>query len=159
ERRLTAFRETLQELGWREGRNLRIDHRFAGAKADQYPVLARELVEARPDVLVGHSTPVTPALQRETRTIPIVFISVSDPVGAGFVASYAHPGGNITGFPSYTPAGVKWLELLKEIAPQVKRVAVLLQLGTQSPAEHFRSIESAAAAFDIQPLAISVLDA
>jgi putative ABC transport system substrate-binding protein len=157
QRRMTAFRKQLQELGWSEGRNLRIEARFAAGDQNQYRTLAKELVGAQPDVLVGHSRLVTAALQHETNTIPIVFLAASDPVGSGFVKSYAHPGGNITGFTSYAPAGVKWVELLKQVAPGITRVAILSDAGDPT-ISGLRSIESDAPAFGVRPVTLAVQD-
>jgi putative tryptophan/tyrosine transport system substrate-binding protein len=110
----------LKELGWADGRNVQFDYRWAAGDANRMRTLARELVELQPDVILTRSTPATAALQKETQTIPIIFVAVSDPVGEGFVASVARPGGNVTGF---TNAGSsmasKWLALLKEIAPRI----------------------------------------
>jgi putative ABC transport system substrate-binding protein len=129
--RLTAFRQGLERLGWIEGHTVRIDYRFAPARPDQAQRFAKELVALRPDILVGNSTPATGAFLRETRTIPIVFVGVSDPVGSGFVASVARPGGNTTGFTNFEPSLIgKWLELLKEIAPGIVRVAVIFNPKT-----------------------------
>ena len=120
--RLAGFREGLGRLGWIEGRNVRIDYRFATWGPDQAQLFAKELIALRPNVLVGNSTPASVALLRETRTIPIVFVGVSDPVGGGLVAS----SGNTTGFTNFEPSLTgKWLELLKEIAPGIVRVAVI----------------------------------
>src|SRR5262249_20579739 len=99
--RVAGFRQGLEKLGWLEDRNIRIDARFAAGKADQFQALAKELDALQPDVIFAHSTPVVAALQRESRTIPIVFVSVSDPIGSGFVAGLARPGGNITGLLQY----------------------------------------------------------
>ena len=101
--RLAGLRQGLEAFGWSEGRNIRIDYRFASGNADQYQVLAKELVALQPDVILAQSTPVAAALQRESRAIPIVFMSVSDPIGSGFVASLARPGGNLTGLLAYAP--------------------------------------------------------
>jgi putative ABC transport system substrate-binding protein len=124
--RLAGFRQGLEKLGWSEGRNIRIDLRFAAGRADRYPILAKELIALQPDVILAQSPPVVIAFQRETRTIPIVFASVSDPIGAGLVASLARPGGNLTGVLQYE-AGIagKWLAMLKEIAPRLERAALL----------------------------------
>src|SRR6201987_3985762 len=98
---LSAFRQALEQLGWSEDRNVEIDYRFAGGRSDRYLPLAQELIASRPDVIVATGTPITATLQRETRAIPIVFTSVSDPIGAGFVASLARPGGNVRGLRLY----------------------------------------------------------
>jgi putative ABC transport system substrate-binding protein len=133
--RLAAFRQALQTLGWIEGRNIHIDYRFAGGDPARVQAYVAELVNAAPDLIVGHSTPVAAALKQATSTIPIVFAAVNDPLGQGFVASLAHPGGNITGFAfiEFTVVG-KWLELLKEIAPGLRRVALIFNPQT---APHF----------------------
>jgi putative ABC transport system substrate-binding protein len=123
---LAGLRDGLARLGWVEGNTIHIDYRFAGGNADRFPVLAKELIALRPDVIFAQSTPVAAALQRETRAIAIVFVEVSDPIGSGFVASLARPGGNLTGIIQYeTGITGKWLAMLKEIAPSLARVAVL----------------------------------
>src|SRR5262249_16623398 len=115
-----AFREGLQKLGWTEGRNIRIDSPWAAGHAEAMQPLAKELVALQPDLILSPTTPTPAALLQQTRTIPIIFVNVADPIGSGFVASLSRPGGNITGFVTMEPtiAG-KWLELLKEIAPGV----------------------------------------
>jgi putative ABC transport system substrate-binding protein len=129
--RMKTFQEGLRALGWVEGSNVRFDNRWAGGDADRYPTHAAELVSLGPDVILTGSTPAGRALQQATRTIPIIFVSISDPVGDGFVASLAKPGGNMTGFSNYDPAMVgKWLELLKEIAPNTKKVSVVYNPDT-----------------------------
>jgi putative tryptophan/tyrosine transport system substrate-binding protein len=135
--RLTKFKLELNGLGWSEGRQVQIDVRFAAGNPDQYSVLAKELVALQPDLIVANTTAVAAALQRQTRTIPIVFVNVSDPIGAGFVATLARPGGNLTGVLLYE-AGVvsKWLALLKEIAPRLARVAFIGNPKT-SPVDYF----------------------
>src|SRR5712691_223688 len=128
---LAAFMKALQELGWADGRNIRIDYRWAAGNADRMRAFAKELVSLQPDLIVGHTTPVIAALQRETRMIPIVFVIVSDPVGSGFVAGLPRPGGNITGFINVeAEMGGKWLEMLKEIAPRISRVAIMFNPDT-----------------------------
>jgi putative tryptophan/tyrosine transport system substrate-binding protein len=124
--RLAGFRKGLEKLGWLEGRNVRIVTRFAAGRPDQFPVFAKELVAMQPDVILAHSPPIAAALQRANRAIPIVFVSISDPIGAGLVESLARPGGNITGMLQYE-AGIagKWLAMLKEIAPGLGRVMLL----------------------------------
>jgi putative tryptophan/tyrosine transport system substrate-binding protein len=126
-RRLTGFRERLEGLGWFEGQNIRIDFRFAPAGAEQQAEKsAKELVALNPDVIVAHSTLIARALQRQTATIPIVFVSVGDPIGAGLVASWARPGANLTGPLTIEPSIIgKWFEMLKEIDPHLERIALL----------------------------------
>jgi len=142
---LAAFRQGLQQLGWSEDRNIRIDTRFAADRPDQYQVLAKKLVALQPDAIFAYTTPITAALQRESRTIPIVFAQVSDPVGSGLVASIARPGGNLTGLLLYEKGITgKWAAMLKEIAPHLKRVALLANPKT-TPYDYFvRSAETAA---------------
>jgi putative tryptophan/tyrosine transport system substrate-binding protein len=128
---LTAFRDALAKLGWIEGNNIRIELRWSTADADRMRTVAKELADLRPDVIFSQTTPAISALARQTRTIPIVFVLVSDPVGSGFAASLARPSGNITGFTGNDPAiGGKWMELLKEIAPRTARVALLSNPAT-----------------------------
>jgi putative ABC transport system substrate-binding protein len=132
QRWLTSFTKGLAELGWTSGRNLQTDIRWAGNDVDLMQKFAKELVALKPNVILAFGTPVTAALQRETRTIPIVFAIVSDPVGEGFVGSLAHPGGNITGFHnSEASIGGKWFEqLLAQVAPALKRVAMIYNPDT-----------------------------
>jgi putative tryptophan/tyrosine transport system substrate-binding protein len=142
---VVAFRSALTKLGWTEGSNLRIELRWGAGDADRMKTFAKELVDLRPDAIIGHTTPVTRALARETPTIPIVFWAVSDPIGSGFGASLAHPGGNITGFSAYDPAvGGKWMALLKEIAPRTVRVALLFNPATAVAPQLFISYIQAA---------------
>src|SRR5208282_5606011 len=160
--RLAAFRHALETLGWMEGRNILIDYRFAPANPDQAESFAKELVGLRPDALVGNSTPATAALLHETRTIPIVFVGVSDPVGSGFVASVARPGGNSTGFTNFEPSLTgKWLQMLKEIAPGIVRVWVLFNPNTAPGGGSFflGSFESVARSFAVEPITAPVIDA
>jgi putative ABC transport system substrate-binding protein len=123
---LAPFRDELAKLGWSEGSNIRIELRWSAADADRMKRFAKELVDLRPDAIFAQTTPAISALARETRTIAIVFVLVSDPIGSGFTTSLARPSGNITGFTGNDPAiGGKWMELLKEIAPRTTRVALL----------------------------------
>src|SRR5262249_6243718 len=123
---VAAFRTDLQGLGWTEGRNIRLDYRWAELNAEAMQRFAKELIALKPDLILSQTTPSTAALLQHTRTIPIVFALVSDPIGSGFVASLARPGGNATGFVvTEGSQGGKWLELLKEIAPRVTRVAAM----------------------------------
>jgi putative ABC transport system substrate-binding protein len=123
---LSAFKHRLHELGWDEDRNIRIDFRFTGQVPERMRAGAEELIALAPDVIVVWANPAAAIVQEATRTIPIVFVSVSDPLGGGFVTNLAHPGGNITGFHNFeTTIGGKWLQMLKEIAPTVRRVAFI----------------------------------
>jgi putative ABC transport system substrate-binding protein len=123
---LAAFTKALAELGWVDGRNIRIEYRWGASDLGRIQAAARELVGLNPDLLVGQTTPATAALQRETRTIPIMFVVVSDPVGSGFVASLPRPGGNITGFINIEGSvSGKWIEFLKDIVPGASRAALL----------------------------------
>jgi putative ABC transport system substrate-binding protein len=123
---VSAFTQALAGLGWTDGRNVRMEFRWAGGDVNRMRTLARELVGLQPDVILAATTPATSAVQRETRTIPAVFASVSDPVGSGFVAAFNRPGGNITGFAYLEGSlGGKWLELLSEIAPGLKQAAFM----------------------------------
>jgi hypothetical protein len=132
--RVKAFRQTLEQYGWSEGRNIHMDIRFSAIRSDEYQALAKEMVALQPDVIFGHTTPVVVALQRESRTVPIVFVNVSDPLGSGLVTSLAHPGGNITGLMLYEEGITgKWLALLKEIAPHLSRAAPSPADGLRAP--------------------------
>jgi putative tryptophan/tyrosine transport system substrate-binding protein len=156
---VAAFRGALTKLGWTEGSNLRTELRWGAGDANRIRTFAKELVDLRPESILGHSTPVTGALARETRTIPIVFTVVADPIGSGFAASLAHPGGNITGFSDFSSVlGGKWVELLKEIAPRTVRMALLFNPATTSPIEFYMSsIQAAASSFAVQVSAAPVL--
>jgi putative ABC transport system substrate-binding protein len=149
---LAAFRSGLAKLGWKEGGNLRIELRWGAGDPDKIGRMARELVELHPDLILGQTTPVTAALVRETKRIPVVFMTVSDPIASGFVATLARPGGNVTGFALFEAAlGGKWVELLKQIAPRTTRVALLFNPGTAPPLKiYMSSIQAAASSFAIQ---------
>ena len=155
--RLGAFQSGMRDLGWTDGGNVRMEVRFAAgsvAKANDY---AAELVGLAPDVLVANSSPAVAALQQRTRTIPIVFAQVVDPVSAGFVENLARPGGNITGFVSLDYAfGAKWLELLKEIAPRVSRVGVLRDPTTSGAAGQLGALQGAASLLRVELTALDV---
>ena len=138
QRHVTAFRQGLQALGWTDGHNIRTDYRWVIGDIDHRQTLAKEIVKQRPDVIVAESTVGVTALARESRTIPIVFINVSDPIGSGFAASLARPGGTITGFTSNEPTlGSKWPQLLKEIAPGVGRMGFMFNPDTAPHADAF----------------------
>src|SRR5262245_60996576 len=140
--RIEAFTRQLQELGWVEGRNIKIDLRFGGGDDDRRRAYAAELIGMTPDAIVANSAPAVTALAQQTKTIPVGFTNGFDPVAGGFVASLARPGGNITGFSNFEPAMAgKWLELLKEIAPRVTRVTAMFDRNNPnaefaSTAEH-----------------------
>jgi ABC-type uncharacterized transport system substrate-binding protein len=151
-----GFTQGLAELGWVDGRNLRMEVRWGRGDIDRIRTFAKELVALQPDVILSHGTPVTAALHGETRTIPIVFVTVSDPVGDGFVAGLPHPGGNITGFlTSESAITAKMFELLTEIAPGLKRVAILFNPDT-APGRgtyYFRDFEPAVRSINVEPIA------
>jgi putative ABC transport system substrate-binding protein len=152
---LSGFIQGLLELGWTRGRNMQIDVRWAASDVDHMRVLAKELVDLRPDVILTSGTAATAALRRETQTIPIVFTLVGDPVGDGFVAGLARPGGNITGFPSQEgEMGGKWVELLAEIAPNIKRVAMMFNPDAAAGGGSYflPSFEAAARSRNVVPI-------
>jgi putative ABC transport system substrate-binding protein len=153
--RIAAFRQGLQQLGWAEGRNIRIDLRWGGGNVERTRDFATELVRLSPDVIFAYAVAQLAPLSRETRTIPIVFVGASAPVEDGFVASFAHPGGNITGFTQYEPSMVgKWLAALKEIAPAIARVTIIVNPETAPMRGTFylREFEIAAATLNIEPI-------
>jgi putative ABC transport system substrate-binding protein len=158
EARLTAFRQRLASLGWSEGSNLHIDVRWSAGDVARAASLAKELVALQPDAILANTTPVTAAVHHETKTIPIVFVQVSDPVGSGFVESLSHPGGNITGFVNLEASmAEKWLELLKEIAPSATRVGVMFNPQTAPYAEYYlKPIQAAAPKLEVTAFPIPV---
>jgi putative ABC transport system substrate-binding protein len=155
---VAGFREELRKLGWMEGRNIEIDTRWATAESMQ--VFAKELVALQPDFILTSSTPATAAMVQQTRTIPIIFVMVSDPVGSSFVASLSRPGGNVTGFTAIEGSlGGKWVELLKEIAPQVARVALLFNPAMATYAEYYlHPFKVAAASLGVEAIVAPVHD-
>lgn len=155
--RAAAFRQGLKTLGWIDGQDIKIDFRWASGSHERMQAFAEDLVRQQPDVILAGATAALAALQRKTRTIPIVFAQVTDPVGAGFVASLARPGGNITGLTQHEFAiSEKWLELLKQIAPNVTRVAVLYDPGNPANAGYLRMIATAAGSFGLDAPAFSI---
>src|SRR6516162_676080 len=143
--RLSAFTQALAELGWADGRNVRMDFRWGSADNNRIRMLAQELVGLQPDIILAGGTPATAALQREARTIPIVFASLADPVASGIVPRLNQPGGNITGFAAFEPSlGGKWLELLSEIAPGLKRAALMFNPDAAPVSTYMPSFETAA---------------
>src|SRR5215471_9721444 len=158
-RRLTVLVQGLQQLGWTEGRNARLEIRWAAGQADRIRKYAEELVALAPEVIVAPTSPVVGALQQATRAVPIVFVHVVDPVGAGYVASLARPSGNTTGFTAYEYSlSGKWLELLKEIAPGVTRAAVIRDPATSAGIGQFSAIRAAAALLRVELTPIGVGD-
>jgi putative tryptophan/tyrosine transport system substrate-binding protein len=158
--RLAAFLQGLQQLGWTDGRNVRIDTRWAVGDADRGRKYAAELVALAPDVILAAGTAAVGPLLQATRTVPIVFVIVLDPVGAGFVDSLARPGGNATGFINFEYSiGAKWLELLKEIAPGVTRAAVLRDPAITAGIGQFGAIQSVAPSLGVEVSPVNVRDA
>jgi putative ABC transport system substrate-binding protein len=154
---LSGFTQGLAELGWTEGRNLRMDVRWAAGNVDRARMVAKELVDLQPDVIVAHATVPTAALQRETRTIPIVFATVADPVVSGIVARLDRPSGNVTGFATNEATlGGKWLELLSEIAPGLKRAAIMFNPDTAPVSSYLPSFETAAQSLKVAPITVPV---
>jgi putative ABC transport system substrate-binding protein len=158
--RLAAFLRGLQEAGWADGRNVRIDYRWGTRDADSARRYTAELVALAPDVILANASPAVAALQLATRTVPIVFVGVVDPVGAGFVESLSQPGGNTTGFTVYE-YGIsgKWLELLKEIAPRVTRAAILRDPTVASGSGQLGAIQSVAPSLGVELSPVGVRDA
>jgi putative ABC transport system substrate-binding protein len=156
---IAAFREGLQKFGWTEGRNVRIDYRWGAADTELMQRLAKDLVALQPDLILSHSTPTTAALLQQSRTIPIIFADVSDPIGSGFAASLPRPGGNVTGF--LTTEGSlagKWLEMLKEIVPRIARVALLFNPATAPFDYYLNSVKAAGRSFAVEAIAAPVHD-
>jgi putative tryptophan/tyrosine transport system substrate-binding protein len=156
---VAALRRGLQELGWTDGRDIRVEYRWGGRNVERTRAYAAELVGLSPDLIFAFFNAQLGPLSRETRTIPIVFVGASDPVGAGYVASFARPGGNITGFTLYEPSLVgKWLGVLKETVPAVARVAIMVNPDTAILRGTFylREFETAAATFKIEPITTKV---
>ena len=158
--RIAAFRDTLRKLGWTDGRNVAIEYRWDAGNADHAKTTAAELVREAPDVIVGiGSPPALAELHRLTSTIPIVFTQISNPVETGIVAGLAHPGGNITGFTNFESAvASKWLEVLKEVAPNIRRVAVLFGSDSAPDVAWLRTTEAVAASFGVQVTGTDVRD-
>ena len=157
---VAAFRKGLEELGWTDGRNVRIDYRYSRGDALLMPKLAKESVELRPEVIVAAGTVAATAVRQQTLSIPIVFAQVPDPVAAGFVTNIARPEGNITGFTNFEfSIGGKWLEVIKECAPGVSRVALVFDPANPSWAAYVRTIEAAAPSFSVHLTPVGVRDA
>ena len=157
---IAAFRDGLQKLGWTDGRNVRIDTRWAAFDAESRQRFAKELIALQPDLILSHTTPTTAALLQQTRTIPIIFATVTDPIGSGFVASLPRPGGIVTGFTLVEPTmAAKWVELLKEIAPRINRVTMLFNPATATYADYFlKPFKAAAPSFAVEAIAAPARD-
>jgi putative ABC transport system substrate-binding protein len=156
---VAALRQGLQKLGWEEGRNIRIDLRFPGGDAGVARAIIMELMSLTPDVLVTNTNLVTAVVQAEVRTVPIVFISVGDPIGSGFVGNEARPNGNLTGFANWEPPmGGKWLALLQEVAPQIERIGFLLY-PTPANLVFFKFAEALTPAPKVKPVALEAQNA
>ena len=153
--RLSAFLNAMKSMGWIDGRNIQYEYRWGASNAGRAAALAAELIASAPEVILVNGTPGVSALQKATRTIPVVFVVVTDPVGAGFVQSQARPGANITGFSTFEPEiGGKWLELLKGIAPEIRRVAGILDPQFPGFARVWNAVEAAAARSRIELTAL-----
>ena len=158
--RTAAFLNRLQELGWTDGRNIRIDYRYTNADTERMRVSADELVALSPDLILAQTNPVLAALRQATSSVPIVFVQVSDPVGGGFVASLARPGGNMTGFTNFEPEmGGKWLETLTEATRGLTRVAILLHSKIAAHAAFLRAAQAAAPTLGTTVIAVAADDA
>jgi putative tryptophan/tyrosine transport system substrate-binding protein len=157
---VSAFRQELGKLGWAEGSNIHIDVRWATADVQSIETCAKELVALQPDFILTSSTPATAAMVQQSRTVPIIFVMVGDPVGSGFVESLSRPGGNLTGFtPIESSLGGKWMELLKEIAPTVTRAAMLFNPLTASFAAYYLNpFKAAAESFGVEAIVAPVRD-
>jgi len=157
---VAALRQELQKLGWDDGRNIRIDVRFPAADAGRVRTILQELMGLTPDLLVSNTNLVTAVVQAEVHTIPIVFISVGDPVGSGFISNEARPNGNLTGFANWESSiSGKWLELFKEVAPQVERVGFLMHPETPANIEFFEFAKALTPVFKVKPAALGVRNA
>jgi putative ABC transport system substrate-binding protein len=148
-----GFKRALQELGWIDGRNIHVDYRFGATEVERMQRFAKELVNSQPDLIVGHTTPGTAALARETTTIPIIFVVVSDPVGSGFVASLSRPGGNMTGFVNIEASmGGKWVEFLKDVSPRLARAGFIYNPETAPYPYYLPPFEAAARSLGVEPM-------
>jgi putative tryptophan/tyrosine transport system substrate-binding protein len=159
--RMKAFRETFEQLGWKEGHNVQITYHFGVGELDRIRGYAKELVDLKPDVIVCETTPTLKAVADQTSTIPIIFVSVTDPVSQGFVADLARPGGNITGFTNFEATmGGKWIELLKNVAPGSRRVGVIFNPATAPSGGEFflKSVVASAPALQVEVLPFPVRD-
>jgi ABC-type uncharacterized transport system substrate-binding protein len=160
DKRVSAFVQALQQLGWISGKNVLIDYRWANNNPDTRRRYAAEMIALAPEVILTHSSPVVSALMEANRAVPIVFALVADPVAAGYVESLARPGGNITGFTAYDySTSGKWLELLKEVAPRLGRVAVLREAAAATGLGMFSAIQALAPSIGVEVRPIDLRDA
>jgi putative ABC transport system substrate-binding protein len=160
QRLIAAFRDGLRDTGWTEGRNVHIDYRFGGGDSGAMPKLVKELMQFHPDVILAATTPAATAARQQTLSLPIVFVQVPDAVSAGYVTNLAHPDGNITGFTNFEfSIGERWLQLMKDCAPAVNRIAVVFDPVNPSWAAYLRTIETAAPSFKVQLTPVGVHDA
>jgi putative ABC transport system substrate-binding protein len=159
---VTALHEELRKLGWMDGRNLQVEFRWAAGNPERVTTFAKQLIALKPEVLVAHTTPSVIALKKQTDTIPIVFVQISDPIGAGFITNLARPDGNITGFTNFESSMVgKWVEMLKEMAPGISRIAFLFNPQTAPYVTRYyqEPLETSARSLGLQPAASPVHDA
>ena len=157
--RVAAFEQRLRSLGWRNGDNISVNYRWAASDPDRMRTYGAELIAMKPELLLANSPQVTAILKQQTQTLPIVFVQVADPIGSGIVPNLAKPGGNITGFASFQPEmGSKWLEILKELAPRVTRVAVLLDPKFAGYVAISQVIENVAPSFGVKPMVARIPD-
>jgi putative tryptophan/tyrosine transport system substrate-binding protein len=157
---IKAMQQGLQSLGWVDGRNVTIDYRWAGGDPDKARAFAKELVGMTPDVIVSSTNQVTAILRQETGSVPIIFVNVGDPVGSGFAASLAKPGGNMTGFANFeNSVGSKWLELLREIAPSVKRAGFIFHPDAAPNVGFYRAAQAGAPSLSIEVVPLPVHNA
>src|SRR5215831_3009435 len=158
--RVEALQGGLKDLGWTEGHNIHLEYRWTAGDFDRTSRFAKEIVDLKPDVIVVHSTPAVEALRQLTSNTPMVFVLIADPIGSGFVASLAHPGGNLTGFMNVdAPMAGKWLELIKEVAPTTKRVALIFNPRTSPYQSYLRSFDESAPRLHVEAIETRVLDA
>jgi len=158
--RVEALQNGLKELGWAEGQNIHLDYRWTEGDPARTQLLAKEIVDLKPDIIVVHSTPAVKALRQLTSITPMVFVLIADPIGSGFVTSLAHPGGKLTGFMNVdAPMAGKWLELIKEIAPKVRRIALIFNPNTSPYQSFLRSFNENAPKLELQAIPTPVLDA
>jgi len=158
--RLNAFREGFTKLGWVEGRNIEIEYRFAGGSPGKMLANAAELASLKPEVILVNGAPALAALTKATKSIPTVFVAVSDPVDDGFVQSMAHPGGNVTGFTDYeSTTSAKWVQILRDVTPRLSTIVVASTPSNPSTPRRVRAIEAAAARFSLHVSSLSVPNA